>query len=279
MGYWYDYGIELEQYMKLQVLVTTMNAHDFSVVVQMNLKDVDVIIANQTDFCGYEEKSFPDWNVHAAMISTNTKGASLNRNIAMAYADADVIIYADDDLVFVDGFQKTILQSFEKHPEADAIKFDCKSTDPARPLWYKAPAGFQKASFFTLMSAGVPAMAIRRERLEKCDIQFPNSIGPGRTYNFGEDSCFLKQLLLSRLGVYLSPELVAHVNRESSTWFTGYHEDYFLTLGYVYAKNYGCLALPIVLRRLLKLRLVQENSYSFSEMKALAKRGMRIYRS
>lgn len=42
--------------LKIQVLVTTMNATDFSLITAMNLQ-TDTIIANQMDDCNYAIKS------------------------------------------------------------------------------------------------------------------------------------------------------------------------------------------------------------------------------
>ena len=267
--------------MKLQILVTTMYAADFSKVEAMDLRDVDVVIANQTDRCAYEEKDFPERNVHAVMVSTNTRGAGLNRNIALSYAAGDILLFADDDMFFPKGSTAEIIKEFSDHPQADVIKFYCEGLDSAHPLSFKRPASFQKAKLRTLMSAGAPAVAVRREKLEKHDILFPTGIGPGRYYYCGEDSVFLKRMIQSKMQVYLSPVLAAYVNNaaEDSTWFNGYDAHYFETVGYVYAKLYGRLAPLVALRRALKSAKEPEISYSRKEMYGMMARGIQNYRT
>ena len=263
--------------MQIQVLVPTMGATDFSKVEEMNLRSTGVIFANQTDHCGFERKEFPERGVSAVMISTNTRGVSLNRNIAMAYADAPIILFSDDDQRFADDFAQTVKTEFENHPEADGIKFVCRSTNPLRPLAYHGPAEFRKASFRVLMSAGVPAFAVRRGRLEKYDLQFPNSVGPGKEYNCGEDSVFMRNLLRSPLKIYCSPLCISEVSQEDSCWFKGYDEHYFITSGYIYGKIYGSFAPLMLVRKAWKLR--KKAGMTLWNMISLQKKGMHRYRS
>ena len=262
--------------MKIQLLVPTMEAVDFSKVTEMNLHNVDVIFANQADKMAYEEKEFPERNVRAVMVSTNTRGVSLNRNIALAYASGDIIVFADDDQILTDDFSDKVLREFQNHPEADAIKFSCESTNPQRPLFYHNPQKFQKAQCWSIMSAGVHALALRREKFEKYDIRFSNSIGPGNRINCGEDSDFLKKLIWSPLRIYRSPEMISYVKQDGSTWFHGYDEHYFITSGYIYEKVYGWLAGLFLVRKAWKLR--KKSTLSFAEMVSLQRRGVREYR-
>lgn len=89
----------------------------------MNIQS-DVIFANQADTDVFDQTEF---NGHIAkMITTKTRGLSQNRNIAMEFMskNAEYILFADDDLVFVDGYEQLILEEFKNHPEAKAIKFN-----------------------------------------------------------------------------------------------------------------------------------------------------------
>ena len=264
-------------WMKIEILVTTMFAQDFSKVEEMNLYNVDVLLANQTDECGCWEKDFPERGVHARMVCTNTRGAGLNRNVALSYATGDIIVFADDDMRFSDDFAQLVQQEFAAHPEADGIKFSCRSTNPRRFLADKTNSAFCRARVWNLLSGGIPALALRREKFCKKDLFFPTSIGPGCKYSNGEDSIFLKTLLDSKLKIYISPILAAYIRQENSCWFHGYTEDYFITAGYVYARLYGRKAHIAALRRAWKMRGNEEVPYRFSEVLTLLRRGIREY--
>ena len=181
--------------MKIEVLVTTMHQKDISKYNKMNLQ-TDAVIANQADFCGYEETQVDGKRVK--FVTTDTRGASLNRNIAIIYSKADIIVFADDDQEFVDGYEKLIIDEFEKHPEAEAIKFYCESTNPERPMSFKKPSKFCRATNRNIMSAGVHGFAVKREVLINNNVFFNNAIGPGKEIYCGEDSVFLDDLLKTK---------------------------------------------------------------------------------
>jgi hypothetical protein len=77
--------------MDLQILVVSMHQSDFSLVDKMNMR-TNVIIANQTSFDGVEEKKYDFGTVK--MISSQTRGVGLNRNIALLASETDILLFA-----------------------------------------------------------------------------------------------------------------------------------------------------------------------------------------
>ena len=104
-----------------EVLCATMHQNDFSILKEMNIQS-DVVYANQCDHTSYQEMNF-DGHI-AKMISTQTRGVGKNRNLALTYASADICLFADDDVVYNDGYQKTICDFYEQHPDADVVIFN-----------------------------------------------------------------------------------------------------------------------------------------------------------
>lgn len=260
---------------KFEILCVTMHQTDFSKIKEMNIHS-DVVFSNQADTNSYEEKEFEG---HIAkMITTNTRGASINRNLAILYSTADIVVFADDDQEFVDGYENMILDEFKNHPEADAIKFFCISTDKERPLAYKQAPRFQRAKLRNLMSAGPHALAIRREMLLRRELRFAEHIGPGRELYCGEDSFFYKDMLDKGVAVYESPLMVSYVHQEKSTWFEGYTERYFLTVGYIYAKLYGALATLAMIRRAYRIHRSRAVQYSMMDMIRMMRKGIVKYK-
>lgn len=232
--------------MKIEVLCTTMHQNDFSKYTEMNLQ-TDAVIANQADICSFEENVVDGKRVR--LVTTDTRGVSINRNIAVLYSDADIIVFADDDQRFVEGYEEIIRTSFEEHPDADAIKFYCESTNPDRPLSYKKANSFHKAKKRNIMSAGVPGLAIKRDFLIRNNIFFNVNIGPGREIFCGEDSVFINNLLKKKALIYYSPELISYVDQGESSWFKGYDDQFFISCGYIYACIYKFLAPLAIIRR------------------------------
>ncbi len=261
--------------MSFEVLCATMHQTDFSKIKEMNIQS-NVVFANQADHTAYEEYEFDGHT--AKMITTSTRGASMNRNIAIATASADVVIFADDDQIFVDGYERIVLDEFDKCPDADAIKFFVQSTNPERPLSYKKANTLKKATKRSIRSAGVHCLAIKRNFLLDNNIFFDVRIGPGRRIYCGEDSVFINLLIKHGAVVYHSPELVSYVKQEDSSWFHGHTEQFFISCGYIYGRIYGLLAPLACLRRGLRLKKQAKCDWGLFKMLGLMLRGVKLGR-
>ena len=262
--------------MNIQVLVTTMNSDANTKICEMNLCNANVIVANQNGCNSYKEwKQGKEKTVK--VISTNTIGVSINRNIAISHSDADIVVFSDDDQVFLNDFEAIVSEEFQNHPKAEAIKFYCESTNKEKPLSFARPKSFKKANLRIIMSAGVPALAVKRSILEENNFLFSEKMGPGKHYFLGEDSVFLKQLMDANIAVYVSPLLLSYVKQDKSSWFNGYTDQYFISIGYAYAKIYNRAAIVMALRRAWKLRKKAENRYSVWRMVCLMKVGIYEY--
>lgn len=260
--------------MKIEIVCPMMHQTDFSNVLKMNLQ-TDAVIANQAEANDCSEITSDGHRF--LMITTNTRGVSLNRNIGIDNSTADVIVFIDDDQTLVDGYEKIVSDAFEKYPDADGIKFYCESTNPERPLSYKNPGCWKKAVRVDLTSAGVHGFAVKREFLEKNNIRFDETIGPGKEIYCGEDTAFIVDLFKCDANIYLSPELISYVAQSDSTWFDGFNEQYFVSVGYVYSIIYGWLAEIAALRRCLVMRK-KTKAFSSIQMFKLMFRGIRKQR-
>ena len=106
---------------KLQVLVATMHQKDLSLVEKMNIR-CDAVIANQAD----KNEILTEDNV--TMITTKTRGVGLNRNIALLAADAEILLFADDDVMYHDDMTEKVVAAFAENPQADVIIFGMNIT-------------------------------------------------------------------------------------------------------------------------------------------------------
>ena len=147
----YNYSIE--------VLITSMFQTDFSLIKKMNIEG-NAIICNQADCWSFDSIRHDSYAVR--MITSSTRGKSINQNIGIMLSKNDILVFADDDIVLKKGYEKTILDFFEKHKEADAVKFYCESLNSNRPLSFKMPKKIKKAKKTDMMSAGTPLLAIKK---------------------------------------------------------------------------------------------------------------------
>lgn len=213
-----------------QLLVSTMHQTDHSLIKKMNLHS-DAIIVNQCERNEIEE--FDSANSHIKIISLNERGVGLSRNTALMRAQADIIEFADDDMIFTDTYQKDVLDAFAAYPDADAILFSIESLNPERPL--QKINKFERISRWQALKYGCARLAVRREKLLYNNITFSLLFGGGAIYGSGEDSLFLQDCFRAGLRIYRCPIKIADVKQETSTWFNGYTDQYYKDKGVLFA--------------------------------------------
>lgn len=262
--------------MRLQVLVSTMHQSDDSLIEKMNIRS-DAVIVNQTDSFSYKE-IIEDENI-IKIYSLNERGVGLSRNSAFMRSDADICLFADDDVTYVDDYEKKIIDEFQKHPKSDVIVFNVPSTnkDP-RQKDYIAKK-WKKLTTINCFRHGTFRIAVRRNQILKKNIFFTLLFGGGAKYSAGEDSLFLAECIRKGLKVYESDVIIGNVSHEESTWFKGYTDKYFMDKGAFYA----CFSKRIPFLWCLQFAVRRKKLYikekSFKDACALMRKGIKQYKS
>ncbi len=219
---------------RIETLVAAMNQEDASLYQIMNLR-TDAIIANQSD--GWDCRDYQFEYGKCTLLTTPERGVGRNRNQALLKASADILLLADDDLVFFEDYPATVAKAFKEMPDADLIIFALASSPDARDL--ATPVSrVKRVRIFNFMRYGAPGVAIRRASLLKANLWFSLLFGGGASYSHGEDTLFLREALRKSLKIYAYPQAVATVNTSHSSWFSGYHEKYFFDKGALLANVY-----------------------------------------
>lgn len=212
---------------KLEVLVVTMHQRDCSIAEKMNIR-CDAVLANQAHTNSITVERTPSGL--RKLITTSTRGVGLNRNIALLAAGADILLLADDDVVYYDDMPEQVCRAFEEMPQADVIIFGIdilKNNEITEHRQNKRG----KLHVWNAMKYGAVRIAIRRDALLKSNIQFSQQFGGGCMYSAGEDSLFLKACFDAGLKVYSHEYVLGTCCKDTSTWFTGYGEKYFYDKG------------------------------------------------
>lgn len=213
--------------MKLQVLAATMHQTDFSLVRGMNLQ-CSAILANQADHEGVESRVYPFGVVQ--MISTKTRGVGVNRNLALEAAEAEYVLFADDDVTYADGMPQKVLAEFDAHPDADVLIFGMDYTKNGTVVERRRPGNRQRR-LWNAMRFGAASMAVRLQAVRSCGIQFSTYFGGGCLYGAGEDNLFLRDCFANGLRVYSTSTVLGICRKDGSTWFSGCNEKYFYDKG------------------------------------------------
>lgn len=212
-----------------EILCTTMHQHDFSKLAEMNIHS-NIVYANQADTVRYDECHLNGYR--ARMITTNTRGVGKNRNIALTYADADICLLADDDVIYDDHAEKIILDEFNSLKGADAIIFNVLSDNLERPEKINHHPRRMRSS--SPNPYGTYRIAVRLDAVRRRNLWFSTLFGGGAPYSCGEDSLFVYDMLRCGLRIYVSDKEIAHVKQECSSWFKGMNERYFYDKGAFY---------------------------------------------
>ena len=212
-----------------QILCVTMHQTDFSKLREMNIHS-DVVFANQAD---RTEKQVLEFEGHTArMITTDTRGVGVNRNLALMYADADICLFADDDVTYADDMEQTVLAEFAAHPDADVMIFHLESDDPERRQVKYART--KKCRGLFRMPWGGCRVAVRLNAVRKANVWFTTLFGGGCVFPSGEDSMWLNAAKKAGLTFYASDKTIGTVSVARSSWFTGADERFFYGKGVYY---------------------------------------------
>ncbi len=218
---------------KIQVLVATMHQNDFSLVHQMNIR-CDAILANQAECENRQVQNFTFGKV--TMITTAQRGVGRNRNTALDSATSDILLFADDDVIYQNDMPMAVTEAFQSNPDADVIIFSMDYTRNGQ-LIEQRHLQKHRMHLYNSLRFGAVSIAVRRSSMEKAGIRFNENFGGGCKYSSGEDSLFLRDCYRNRLHVYSHDYVLGRCARDSSSWFTGYNKKYFFDKGVLM----GCL--------------------------------------
>ena len=217
--------------MKFQVLLSAMNLADESYLDTLNVKS-DAVVVNQCDRTSRKDIDHETFGkiTKVTYIESTQRGLSRSRNMAIRNAKADICIFCDNDVEYVDGYEEMILQEFEDHPDADLVCFYIKRKEKPEPNYLTR----RWMGYLSVMKIFSPEIAFRRKSIQ--DITFNEDFGAGSgKYLMGEENIFLYDCLKARKKILYAPIKIAELREEESTWFKGYDEAFFVSRGANYA--------------------------------------------
>ena len=215
--------------MKVEVLASVMNQTEHSILKKMNIQ-TNAIVVNQCNINNIEEVKYNNCNIK--FLSFSEKGVGLSRNNALMRAKEEIVIFADEDMTYVNNYEKIIIDEFKKNPSADMILFNVPSLNDNRPT--VKINKFKRIHKFNCLKYGAVNIAVRLTTIKKYNLYFSLLFGGGAKYSSGEDSLFIYNFLKLGGKVYSSPLIIGYVEQKDSTWFKGYNEKYFFDIGVFY---------------------------------------------
>ncbi|MBR1930219.1 MAG: glycosyltransferase family 2 protein [Lachnospiraceae bacterium] len=255
--------------MTLQLLVAAMNKEPLQLAEEMKI-DSDAIIVSQGEDYRYEELHYKGHTIR--YFSMAERGVGLSRNHSLFRASATISVFADQDIVYDEGYAAKILEAFAGHPEADVLLFNVQAA-PGRETYHTERFG--RVHWYNCGRYPTYSFAVRTDKIHEHNITFSLLFGGGAKHSNGEDSLFLHDCLKAGLKVYRVPIRIGQEQPGESTWFKGYNEKFFYDRGVLYRHLYGRMARIWALRFVLAKRKVMCKEIPWREAYRIMVRGIK----
>ena len=173
------------------------------------------------------------------------RGLCRNRNNALAMADGDIAMLADDDVRYNHQYITNVLSAFTEDQEMDVACF--KIATPEGDPEYKDYTAYSyllnKESHHYISTLEI---AFRLDKIKSKNISFDERFGLGSRLNsFGEESVFIHDCIKAGLQVKYIPEyVVEHAATSSIKSIALFAPLNNIFKGAYDARRYGWLALP-----------------------------------
>ena len=243
--------------MNLQVLLSVMNLKKEDLD-KMNITSKCVVI-NQCDKDGYEK--YKNFDIY----SYKERGLANSRNRGIKHITEDIILLCDDDVVYDDGYERKVIDEFEKNKDADFVVFNLNS--PNRAL--KKNTKNKRLHFYNILRYASFRIAFKKESIEKNNLDFNTLFGAGAKYTSGEDTLFLVAALKNKLRIYSSTKNIGTVYHTKSTWFNGYTDEYFFNKGALFTAIGRKYRFILIIQFLLRHRECIQNTTFFQAFRCM----------
>ncbi|MEQ4701050.1 glycosyltransferase family 2 protein [Providencia rettgeri] len=217
--------------MRIDVLISTFSDRLNTLKLPKERKNIQYIIIHQK----YNDETVDVSNIKnrkdVIYIKTDTIGLTTSRNIALNASSAELKLIADDDLGFIDGFDKKIIDEYNQN-KFDIGIFKIKTLDsnnefrtyPNQAKWF---------GYVNCLHVCSVEMVISRD----CNIRFNEEFGLGGKFICGEESIFLFDAKKQNKKIRFSPEyIVTHPLESTATKIT---DDVIKAKGAVYRYGFG----------------------------------------
>lgn len=257
----------------IQVLVSTMNQQDYSLLDKMNIQS-DAIVINQANRDGLEIFEYKGHWIK--WINMSQRGIGISRNTALMNSSADIILFADDDIEYVDRYVENVVNAFADYSSADVICFNINLVNSSKNIGgHRNNTKNKKLHFYNSMRYGATLIAARRKILWRERIYFSLLFGGGAEFSSGEDSLFIKDCHNSKLQVYSNVFCLGNVDDSKSSWYKGIDDKFFEDRGRVYASAFPKIHWMVFVYYSYKLSKVYRE-YGFMRIFSLFNRGKKL---
>ena len=200
----------------LQILIATMNRSDLNFLKAMfpnhEVEKLNLVIVNQTS----NDSLLTSDNENIKVINSFDKGLSKSRNLAIENSSKDLLLIADDDVIFKSDFENNIVEAFNQMNN-NIILFQIENKD--NQLFRKYSNKIKsKLNWFEILNTHSIEMVLDRKSVIKNQLQFNENFGLGSKYPSGEEPIFMAEAKKIKLKLgYFPAAIVIHPDSTSTS--------------------------------------------------------------
>ena len=258
--------------MSPEVLLSAMYLEDERYVDTLNIR-TDCVVINQCDRereAGISHET-PSGNIDITYVETKERGLSKSRNMALSKAKGDICILCDNDVEYVEGYDRIINDAFTRFADADVLIFFISRPERRKPVFDRP----RKMGYLSVLKIFSPEIAFRRKSIE--GIRFNELFGAGAKYCMGEENLFLYDCLKKKKKIMYIPEMIAAVRDEESTWFKGFDKRFFISRGANYAAMSKSMSFLLMIQFAVRKRTLYAGNMKMTQALAAMFEGRREY--
>ncbi len=140
--------------------------------------------------------------VNIRVFNVPEQGLSKSRNFAITHAVGDILIFADDDVIYSPDLISILQSAYEKENVCFVTFNNQDETGPKLES--------KMHNYLSVLKIPSWCISVRRDALDGDQFLFSEDFGIGAEYNCGEENIFLANLVKQKNGLHLDSELVMH---------------------------------------------------------------------
>ena len=200
---------------KIEFLVSTMNQTDFnflkSMFINFDLNALHILVINQTT----PDKLLESSRSNIRVVNSFETGLCKSRNLALQHADADIVLFSDDDTEYLSDALQTVQDAYLSFPEAAFISFQYLRENGEIHKIYQNQSGYQNSKLHKQSLSSIE-ISVRPNLIKEHNITFNNCFGLGERFVCGEEQVFRDDVARNNLKVaYVARPIVKHMGKTS----------------------------------------------------------------
>lgn len=248
----------------IEFLVSTMYLRDINEIDKLNIKSKAVVV-NQTDNL---QQVF--YNETYNVINTLDRGLSKSRNLCLEKSTSDILVFSDNDIIFLDNSSEIIRNYHEKYPQYEVIIFYVQKYNHIdKPIYNKDT----RIGYIRSMKMYSMGLTIKKSVFSN-KLRFDPNFGAGAKYSMGEENILLFDLLKTRAKIVYVPVKIAKLLESESTWFRGFNEKYFFDKGAIFYRMSRFFWFILVIQFIIRKYSLYKKNFSIFKAFIIMRDGM-----